>query len=94
MICAAVSAGSTPSDTPWFAENTSQISFSNLSFQRTKSGMLLQLFVSLLVTRSAKIAEVFIGCEKVPQNGTPGERGFLLKSVKANQMRRVLFIRQ
>ena len=46
--------------------------------------MLSQLFVSLLVTRSAKIAEVFIGCEEVSKNGTPGERSFLLKSVKAN----------
>jgi len=73
-----------PSDTPWFAENTLQISVPDLSFQEAKSGMLSQLFISLLVTRDARIAEVFIRCEEVPQNGTPGERGFLLKSVKAN----------
>jgi hypothetical protein len=46
--------------------------------------MFSKLFVSLLVTRGARIAEVFIRCEEVPQNGTPGERGFLLKSVKAS----------
>ena len=73
-----------PSDTPWFAENTLQISVPDLSFQGAKSGVLSPLFISLLVTRDARIAEVFIRCEEVPQNGTPGERGFLLKSVKAN----------
>ena len=46
--------------------------------------MLSQLFVSLLVTRSAEIVEVFIGCEEVSKNGTPGERRVLLKGVKAN----------
>jgi len=36
--------------------------------------MFSQLFISPLVTQSAKIVEVFIRCEAVTKNGTPGEK--------------------
>jgi hypothetical protein len=40
--------------------------------------MFFQLFISPLVTQSAKTVEVFVRCEAVTKNGTPGKK-FLVK---------------